>query len=87
LGLRESNMPVDSPRRSARCCEERSGDTEREREATEEEESSMEDWAERRASVRRWAGEHSRENRGSSHGGGARRRRRGGGGRGRVNTE
>ena len=47
---------------------ERSGDTEREREARDEEDSSREDWAERtaRAAVRRWAGERSLK-RGSSH--------------------
>lgn len=50
-------------------CLERRGETEREREAREEDDSSMEDWAERsaRAAVRRWAGEHNFINRGSSH--------------------
>lgn len=47
---------------------ERRGETEREREAREEDDSSIEDWAERiaRAAVRRWAGEHNFINRGSS---------------------
>lgn len=47
---------------------ERRGETEREREAREEEDSSTEDWAERiaRATVRRCAGEHNFINRGSS---------------------
>lgn len=41
----------------------RRGETDREREAREEEDSSMEDWADRadRAAVRRWAGEHFRK--------------------------
>lgn len=54
--------------RRASWCLERRGETEREREAREEDDSSMEDWAERiaRAAVRRWAGEHSFINRGSS---------------------
>lgn len=62
-------MPVERPIRRASWCLERSGETEREREAREEDESSIEDWAERiaRAAVRRWAGEHSFINRGSSH--------------------
>lgn len=48
---------------------ERRGETEREREAREEDDSSTEDWAERiaRAAVRRWAGEHNFINRGSSY--------------------
>lgn len=68
LGLLASNMPVERPMRSAFWCLERRGETEREREAREEDDSSMEDWAERiaRAAVRRWAGEHSFINRGSS---------------------
>lgn len=70
MGLLASNMPVDRPMRRALCCRERSGETEREREASEEDDSSMEDWAESsaRAAARRWAGEHSLTNRGSSHG-------------------
>lgn len=62
-------MPVDRPIRRALLCLERRGETEREREAREEDESSMEDWAESsaRAAVRRWAGEHNFMNRGSSH--------------------
>lgn len=61
-------MPVERPMRSAFWCLERRGETEREREAREEDDSSMEDWAERiaRAAVRRWAGEHSFINKGSS---------------------
>lgn len=56
--------------RRASWCLERRGETEREREAREEDDSSMEDWADRiaRAAVRRWAGEHNFINRGSSHG-------------------
>lgn len=71
LGLLASNMPVERPMRSASWCLERRGETEREREAREDDESSMEDWAESmaRAAVRRWAGEHSFRNRGSSQGG------------------
>lgn len=59
LGLLASNRPVERPMRRALCCLERSGETEREREAREEEDSSKEDWAERRARAvaRRWAGE------------------------------
>lgn len=55
--------------RRASWCLERRGETEREREAREEDDSSMEDWAERtaRAAVRRWAGEHNFIKRGSSH--------------------
>lgn len=55
--------------RRASWCLERRGETEREREAREEDDSSKEDWAERiaRAAVRRWAGEHNFINRGSSH--------------------
>lgn len=55
--------------RRALCCLERSGETEREREASEEDDSSMDDWAESSASAaaRRWAGEHSLTNRGSSY--------------------
>lgn len=47
---------------------ERRGETEREREFREEDDSSTEDWAENvaRAAVRRWAGEHNFMNRGSS---------------------
>lgn len=69
MGLLASNMPVDRPIRRALLCLERSGETEREREAREEDESSTEDWAESsaRAAVRRWAGEHNFMNRGSSH--------------------
>lgn len=61
-------MPVERPMRRASWCLERSGETERERDARDEEDSSTEDWAERRASaaVRRWAGEHSLMNRGAS---------------------
>lgn len=53
--------------RRASWCLERRGETEREREAREEDDSSKEDWAERiaRAAVRRWAGEHNFINRGS----------------------
>ena len=48
---------------------ERRGETDRDREAKEEDDSSMEDWAERidRAAARRWAGEQNFINRGSSH--------------------
>lgn len=55
--------------RRASWCLERRGETEREREAREEDDSSIEDWAERtaRAAVRLWAGEHSFINRGSSN--------------------
>lgn len=56
--------------RRALWCLERRGETEREREAREEDESSMDDWADirTRAAVRRWAGEeHSFTNRGSSY--------------------
>lgn len=69
LGLLESNIPVERPIRRASWCLERRGETEREREAREEDDSSKEDWAERiaRAAVRRWAGEHNFINRGSSH--------------------
>lgn len=54
--------------RRALWCLERRGETEREREAREEDESSIEDWADRiaRAAVRRWAGEHNFINSGSS---------------------
>lgn len=53
-------MPVERPIRRAFWFLERRGETDREREAREEDESSTEDWAERTASaaVRRWAGEH-----------------------------
>lgn len=65
--------------RRASWCLERRGETERDREAREEDDSSTEDWAERtaRAAVRRWAGEHSLINIGSSHWGrpGNRKRR------------
>lgn len=55
--------------RRASWCLERRGETERDREAREDDDSSIEDWAERiaRAAVRRWAGEHNFINRGSSH--------------------
>lgn len=43
LGLLASNMPVDRLMRRASCCLERRGETEREREAREEDDSSMED--------------------------------------------
>lgn len=68
LGLLASNMPVERLMRSAFWCLERRGETEREREARDEDDSSTEDWAERtaRAAVRRWAGEHNLINRGSS---------------------
>ena len=54
--------------RRASFCLERRGETDREREAREEEDSSMEDWAERtaKAAVRRWAGEHNFIKSGSS---------------------
>ena len=85
LGLLASNMPVESPNKRAWWFLERSGDTERERDASDEDDSSMEDWAERaaRAAVRRWAGERSLK-RGSSHtekaggGGGEKDREEGG---------
>lgn len=68
VGLLASNMPVERPISRALWCLERRGETERERDVREEDDSSMEDWAERmaRAAVRRWAGEHSLKNRGSS---------------------
>lgn len=68
FGLLVSNMPVERPIKRALWCLERRGETEREREVSEEDESSTEDWAERmaRAAVRRWAGEHNFMNRGSS---------------------
>lgn len=68
LGLSASNMPVERPMRRALWCLERRGETEREREAREEDDSSTEDWAERmaRAAVRRWAGEPNFINKGSS---------------------
>ena len=56
--------------RRALWCLERRGETEREREAREEDESSMDDWADirTRVAVRRWAGEeHGFTNRGFSH--------------------
>lgn len=69
VGLLASNMPVERPISRSLWCLERRGETEREREVREEDDSSMEDWAESmaRAAVRRWAGEHSFKNRGSSH--------------------
>lgn len=68
LGLLASNMPVERPMRRASWCLERWGETDRDREAREEEDSSMDDWAERidSAAARRWAGEHNFINRGSS---------------------
>lgn len=66
--------------RRALWCLERRGETEREREAREEDESSMDDWADirTRAAVRRWAEEEdSFTNRGSSHTGTIARRREG----------
>lgn len=55
FGLLVSNMPVERPIKRALWCLERRGETEREREVREEDESSTEDWAERmaRAAVRR----------------------------------
>lgn len=55
FGLLVSNMPVERPIKRALWGLERRGETEREREVREEDESSTEDWAERmaRAAARR----------------------------------